>query len=105
MPTAQQQGKRGNNGPEIKWWSDTLACGTRRQRLFVDGRETPFFIDTAKYKAHRSYGDTHGLWGAGLGKFVEAKTPYRTAGFFGNGKKIQRLKHRAEQLALAEPRP
>lgn len=76
-----------------------LACGTRRQRLYVNGTETPYFVDTASHRAHRTYGEPHGLFGAGLGEMTSAG--YRIAGCFGAGKKIAVLKHRAEQMALA----
>jgi hypothetical protein len=75
----------------------------RRQRLYVDGVETPYFVDSANgVRAHRTYGDEHGLFGAGLGDLIaSARIPYRIAACFGSGPKIALLKHRAEQMALS----
>jgi hypothetical protein len=77
-----------------------MACGTKRQRLYVDGVETPYFVDTAAVAAHRTYGERHGLWGAGMSE-PHWRTGYRIAACFGCGDKIAPLKHRAEQMALA----
>lgn len=87
-----------NNAPKTEWRSHVMACGTSRQRLYVNGSETPFFIDSNNLLGHRSFGDPHGLYGAGLGDMVSAG--YRIAGCFGSGKKTAPLKHRAEQMAL-----
>lgn len=90
-----------NQAPKLKWYSEILACGTTRQFLFLDGQQTPFFIDSARYHAHRSLGQVHGLWGSGMGALIaEAKKPYRIAAPLGCGPKIEPLKHRAEQMAM-----
>ena len=89
-----------NNAPKTEWRGHVMACGTTRQRLYVDGAETPYFIDTTDIRAHRTCGEKHGLWGAGLGEMSRAG--YRIAGCFGAGPKIAPLKHRAEQMALSE---
>lgn len=92
----------GNNAPKIKWVSEMLACETRRQRLFVDGRETPFFIDSANgILAHRTTGYEHGLFGAGMGPIAGNRSGLRIAAILGAGPRIAELKHRAEQMALA----
>ena len=87
-----------NAAPQTRWHSCELACGTKRYRLFVDGRETPYFIDRAQYRAHFAYGSRVALWGAGLGQMTRAG--YRIAGCFGTFAKVTLAKHRAEQLAL-----
>lgn len=92
-------GKQGsNNAPKVRWWPMELACGTKRQRLYIDGVETPYFIDSARYHAHRSYGHKHGLWGSGMGKQTSAG--WCCAGFFGGADTLSVLKQRAEQMAL-----
>jgi hypothetical protein len=93
-----------NNGPACQWRSEDFGPG-RRQRLYVDGVKTPFFVDSALgVLAHRTAGDEHGLYGAGMGELVtQAKTPYRIAAILGSGRNIHRLKHRAEQMAMAMP--
>lgn len=93
-----------NNAPSVAWRGGLLACGTRRQRLFVNGAETPYFIDSANgVRAHKSAGSEHGLWGSGLGE--EIRPGLRIAAMFGAGPDIRSLKHRAEQLALSEQVP
>lgn len=89
-----------NRAPETKWFSQVLASGVVRQRLYVDGNETPFFIDTSDQRSHRTYGDRHGLYGSGMGDMTSAG--YRIAGCFGSARNIVPLKHRAEQMALSE---
>jgi hypothetical protein len=94
--------KLSNAGPATAWYSTELACGTKRQRLHIDGVETPYFIDSARgVCAHRSRGDEHGLWGAGMG--VGARSGLPMAACLGSGSDIRALKHRAEQMALCAP--
>lgn len=77
-----------------------MSCGTRRQRLFLEGAETPYFIDSALgIRAHRSSGEEHGLYGAGMG--AEVRAGMRIAAPLGCGSNVKLLKHRAEQMALA----
>lgn len=83
-----------NNAPETRWFSYELACGTRRYQLYVDGAETPYFIDVARYRAHYSYGSKIGLWIAGA-------SPRGCAAIGGTFDKISIAKHRAEQMALS----
>lgn len=98
--TAPKQQAGTNFPPSFKWVAHIMACGIRRQRLHMDGKETPFFIDSARgVRAHRSYGEEHGLWGSGLGS-IPPGCKYRIAAPFGCGRKIELLKHRAEQLAV-----
>jgi hypothetical protein len=94
-----------NNAPKLQWHSQMLASGTRRQRLYVDGAETPFFIDSANgIRAHKNQGDEHGLYGAGMhecewrGQNGEKRY---IAAALGTSVKVEPLKHRAEQMALA----
>jgi hypothetical protein len=97
-----QQMAKTNSAPKTKWIGETMACGTLRQRLFVDGAETPFFIDTAATIGHRTEGETHGLYGCGMGVEVRRKdgTTYRIAAILGSAARVSILKHRAEQMAL-----
>lgn len=95
--------KHSNNAPSVKWVGAILACGRRRQRLFVDGRETPYFIDSATLIEHRTQGDAHGLYGAGMheSKIRDRQgNPRYVAAVLGSGQKVAELKHRAEQYAL-----
>lgn len=98
-----------NNTPSIKWFGVMLACGTRRQRLYVDGRETPYFVDSANgIRAHKTQGSEHGLYGAGMHECKirdRQGNPRYIAALLGSGQKIAELKHRAEQYALATPHP
>lgn len=88
-----------NNPPKATWRSTDLACGTLRQVLFVAGTETPFFIDSARgIRAHRTQGDEHGLYGAGMGP--EIRPGCRIAAVLGSSRSARILKHRAEQMAL-----
>lgn len=93
-----------NKAPKTTWRTTILACGTRRQRLHVNGVETPFFIDSANgISAHKSQGDEHGLYGAGMGPVPSGqKYGLRIAACLGSGGKVQILKHRAEQMAMAD---
>jgi hypothetical protein len=88
-----------NNAPQCKWWKQELACGTERHRLYVNGTETRYFVDVARYHAHRSYGSKVGLWGSGLGKQSSAPHGLCCAGFLGGFDKITLAKHRGEMLA------
>jgi hypothetical protein len=90
-----------NQAPKTEWRGFEMACGTKRQKLYVNGQETPFFIDSAKVAAHRCYGEPHGLWGAGMSE-PHWRTGYRIAACLGMGKRVTILKHRAEQMALSE---
>jgi hypothetical protein len=90
-----------NNAPKTQWFKQVMACGTERQRLYVDGRETPFFIDTAQVAAHKTYGERHGLWGAGMSE-PHWRTQNRIAACLGCGPKITPLKARAERMALSD---
>src|SRR4051794_33085608 len=97
--------KQVNQGPVCKWHGIMLACGTRRQRLYVNGVETPFFVDSANgIAAHRTQGSEHGLFGAGMHECKirdrEGNTRY-CAALLASGKQVALLKHRAEQMALA----
>ncbi|MTJ93901.1 MAG: hypothetical protein F8N36_13740 [Desulfovibrio sp.] len=93
-----------NNPPVVKWFSCEQACGTVRHRLYVDGKETPYFIDVASHIAHYSYGSKIGLWGAGMGEEVRRRddSTYRIAGFLGGFTKISEAKARAERRALGD---
>ncbi len=93
-----------NNPPVAKWFSNVMACGTVRHRLYVDGKEAPYFIDVASNLAHRSYGGKIGLWGSGMGHEIQRHdgSTYRIAGFLGNFAKISEAKDRAERRALGD---
>lgn len=89
-----------NRPPKAIWQAAELACGTLRQRLFVSGTETPYFIDSARgIQAHRTQGDEHGLYGAGMGD--EIHPGCRIAAVLGSGRNVRLLKQRAEQMAFA----
>lgn len=67
--------------------------GVKRQRLFADGMETPFFIDVSDRVAHRSEGQRCGLYGSGMSPSGHAKV-------IRSGPTITPLKATAEKLAL-----
>lgn len=93
-----------NNPPRIHWHAIEFGGDTiRRQRLYVDGRETPYFVDEALCHAHRTYGEKYGLHGAGMGKEVRRRdgTTYQIAATLDFGPKIAPLKAKAERLATA----
>ena len=96
---------RSNNAPKTFWHRFEMACGTVRHKLYVNGQETPYFIDVASVRAHYSYGERIALWGAGMGEMVnrliDGGGGYRIAAFLGSFKKIALAKHAAEQRALA----
>jgi len=81
-----------NNGPKVKWWSTDFGH-TVRQRLYVNGNETPYFVDSAHTAGHKSQGDEHGLYGSGM-------HPKGIALLLASGRRVTPLKHRAEQMAL-----
>lgn len=95
---------RSNNAPKTKWTRIPLACGTIRHRLFVDDKETPFFVDDAKAAGigHRTMGEPVGLFGSGMGKEIEARSGiYRIAATLGSYHNVGIAKARAEQMALS----
>lgn len=80
-----------NNAPKFRWWKADFGH-TVRQRLYVDGRETPYFIDSAQVAHHKTMGERHGLFGSGMSKGG-------CAAILGFGRSVAVLKHRAEQMA------
>lgn len=96
----------GNNPPKAFWHRFELACGIVRHRLYVDGQETPYFVDDAKKagKCHYSYGERVSLHGAGMGAMIDSPRGggggYRIAAFLGGFKRIELAKSAAEQRAL-----
>lgn len=93
--------RQANLAPKTAWKSAVLACGTLRQRLFVGETETPFFIDSSRGQlAHRTEGNEHGLFGAGMG--AEIRPGRRIAAVLDSGRNVRLLKHRAEQMALGQ---
>lgn len=87
-----------NNAPKCKWVAHHMNDTHSRLRLYVNGAETPFWVDVAHTIGHRTHGEKYGLWGSGMGKMTSAG--YRIAGCLGCGPKIAPLKHRAEQMAM-----
>lgn len=83
-----------NRAPTCRWERILVADGLIRHRLYVDGKETPWFVDVATVAAHRSHGYRVALWASGKG-------PNGTAGFFGGFRTIQLARHRAELLAMS----
>lgn len=82
-----------------KWFKFPMANGCIRHRLYINGSETPYFIDEAKLIGHRTYGHKFGLFGAGLGNEVRtARGSYRIAAVFGGFDRISEAKKRAESL-------
>lgn len=81
-----------NSAPKANWWKTDFGS-TERQRLFLDGHETPFFVVTAKKSHHSIAGQRHGLFGSGMSE-------RGNAALLSCGPQIATLKHRAEQLAM-----
>ena len=50
----------------LAWVSYTMACGTRRHELWVEGIKTPYFVDRASVRAHYTNGQRVGVFGAGM---------------------------------------
>lgn len=93
--------KSTNSGPVCRWCSEDFGSG-RRQRLYVDGVKTPFFVDSALgVQAHRTAGEEHCLLGSGMGPAGHNNNGLRSAAILGSGRNIHGLKHRAEQMALS----
>ena len=94
------------NAPAVQWHRSDFADGTVRHRLYVDGVETPYFVDDAKRagKGHFTYGEPVGLHASGMGAVIRRHdgSTYQIAATFGGFRNIGFAKARAEQLALAE---
>lgn len=88
-----EAGMATNSAPKCKWWKTDFGH-TVRQRLYVDGRETPYFVDSSHVTGHKTEGQPHGLFGSGMSKGGFAAT-------LASGRSIAVLKHRAEQMATA----
>jgi hypothetical protein len=91
-----------NRAPEFLWHSQALPCGTRRDRLWIDGQQTPYFIDSTEVVRHRiarGSNEPHALFGSGQG--APSINGTRGAAVIATGAAIERLMHRAEQLATA----
>lgn len=82
-----------NNAPSTKWVKLPHFGAQLRQKLLLNGLETPYFVVTANTRAHYTDGDRHGLFGAGMHESGCALT-------LGSASKVSVLKHRAEQYAL-----
>lgn len=95
---------RSNNAPNIQWKRATLACGTVRHRLYVNGSETPYFVDDAKSAgiAHHIDGYPVALLGSGMGKEMQRRdgSSYRIAAVLNGGRNVGIVKAAAERMAL-----
>lgn len=63
-----------------------------RHRLYLNGNETPYFVDGAKDSLHRQFGKKYSLWGSGM-------HPAGCAKLLGYDSKIKPIKEYAEALA------
>lgn len=94
-----------NNGPSIKWFRTDFPCGTVRYRLYVNGAETPYFVDDAKKagRGHWRCGEPVGLLGAGMGAEIRRRdgSSYQIAADLGGFRNVTLAKTRAERLALS----
>jgi len=77
---------------KIRWFKFLQVSAIDRQRLYIDGKETPYFVDKAHYRAHFTYGLPVGLYGAGM-------HPQGCAACFGGFQRIRDAKKRAVELA------
>jgi len=93
-----------NNPPRPLWVRTPIGEHTIRHTLWMGERQTPFFVDEAKVRAHYSNGHRIGLWGSGMGEEVRRRDggTYRIAGFLGGFDRITLAKHRAEQRAMGD---
>lgn len=82
-----------NRPPKCRWRSVMLACETVRHQLYLDGSETPYFVDRARVLAHYTQGQKVGLFGAGM-------SPRGCAMLLGTFDRVCLAKHRAEQYAM-----
>lgn len=93
-----------NNAPKCEWRPMVLSSdGCQMQQLYVEGRETPYFVTSALLQGHETWGDKHGLHGAGMGASIIGRDGHERACArpLMSGSKIGVLKHRAEQMALS----
>ena len=87
------QPAQSNQPPKCRWRSIALACETVRHQLYLDGTETPYFVDRAQFRAHYTQGQRVGLFGAGM-------HPRGIAAVLGSYDNVSLAKHRAEQFAM-----
>ena len=87
------QPAQSNQPPKCRWRSIMLACETVRHQLYLDGLETPHFIDVARFRAHYTQGHKVGWFGAGM-------HPRGIALTLGAFDRISLAKHHAEQFAM-----
>jgi hypothetical protein len=92
-----------NRAPGVFWHRMPMACGTVRHKLYLDGVETPFFIDYASSRAHYAHGYKVGLWGAGMAETT--RLSYRIAAFLGGFARLELAKYKAEQMAMQSLAP
>jgi hypothetical protein len=89
---------------EMKWFSQEESNGNIRHRLysrdtkFGAWNQTPYFIDSAKHKSHYTYNKKHGLYGSGMGRFIQIaqNMGFRPAACFGGFDKLSDAKKLAE---------
>lgn len=77
----------------LQWFEYDFPEVEKRYRLYVDGNETPWFITGAYHRAHYTYGEKYGLYGAGTSEFG-------TASCFGAFKTLKA----AREAAIAKAR-
>jgi len=92
------------NTDYLWWFREPLACGTIRYRLcsrrVIDEPITPYFVDVAKSRAHYTYGQRVGLFGAGMGAFIATRNGgYHAARVLGAFPTLKDAKARAIELA------
>ena len=92
-----------NNAPRVTWFRAPLACGTVRHRLYVEGKETEYFVDDAKAAGigHHAQGCAVQLWASGCGPEIRCRngTSYRIAAMVPGFKNVTLAKMAAERMA------
>lgn len=99
-----------NHPPVVRWTRVVLGCGGVRHRLFVDGRETDWFVDDES-RAGRGHCFSRecpvSLYAAGRGREIRCRdgSTYRIAASVGHFPRVGDAKARAETCALSPSAP
>ena len=81
-----------SDGRLIQWVETHQLSVVNRQRLYIDGKETPYFVDKAYQRAHFTYNMPVGLFGSGM-------HPSGCAATFGGFQTIREAQAAAVELA------
>ena len=93
-----------NHPPKVFWHRVPQAHGGVRHFLWIDEKQTPYFIDVAPSIGHYHDGHKVGLLGSGMGNAIRRRdgSSYRIAALLGAFDTIGPAKARAARLALSD---